>query len=169
MRDGVAEITSLTDTVNELSDELDMCKEDLRFGGKTVGVGGGRDLQRISRLLDEKLHVEQPELIPETANILVAHGITNWTEMTTRQVGRSTSWYKDLLLEFGVHGAHAERIAEYAERVYDDTTGKYSDVFDFRNYDYDWNRFILPDDAGWIDFDEEEEAALFDGPHPRDW
>ena len=149
---------------NRLAVELEDCKEDVHAGvqqggggGKRVRVGGPPSAMdravrldenhvRMSRIFTEKLHVPHEELIPQTVDILVAHGITDWTSMTTALLGRRKQ-FEALLREWGIHKSHADRISWYAEVAAGPHFGK---------FDYDWKKYIL-------------QTHTDPGTHPRDW
>jgi hypothetical protein len=154
---------------NRLAVELKDCKEEVHEGvqqggggGKRARVGqhtreatsypkpkGGVNHVRMSRILTEKLHVPHEELIPQTADILVAHGITDWNDMTTALLGiqGGRKQFDKLLREWGIHRSHADRIAWYAEVA----AGPHFDKFD-----YDWNKYIM-------------QTHTAPGTHPRHW
>jgi hypothetical protein len=126
-----ATIEEITDKANQLYAELKDCKEAVHAGvqqggggGKRVRVGrhtgeapsnpkpkGGVNHVRMSRILKEKLHIAHEELIPQTVDILLAHGITNWTEMVNFKPSITD------LIEWGVHELHARYIGKYAVLV----------------------------------------------------
>jgi hypothetical protein len=126
-----ATIEEITDKANQLYAELKDCKETIHAGvqqggggGKRVRVGrhtgeapsnpkpkGDVNHVRMSRILKEKLHIAHEELIPQTVDILLAHGITNWTEMVNFKPSISH------LIEWGVHEIHATYIAKYSALV----------------------------------------------------
>jgi hypothetical protein len=79
---------------------------------------------RMTRLLKWKVNVPHEELVPQTADILVAHGITDWKSLyTTALSGRAPTpkerrnRFEQVLLEWGIHKAHADRIVSYAEMI----------------------------------------------------
>jgi hypothetical protein len=159
---------------NRLAVELKDCKEEVHEGVQQGGGGGkrarvgGNDLRaqsrpsvrsdanhvRMTRILTEKLHVPHEELIPQTADILVAHGITDWNSfMMAALSGREPTskerrkQFEKVLREWGIHKAHADRIVWYAEVA----AGPHFDKFD-----YDWNKYIM-------------QTHTDPGTHPRHW
>ena len=114
---------------------------------------------RMFRILTEKLHVGHEELVPQTVEILVAHGITDWTSLTAEPSGSHGddggsyhSYHYKVLLSWGIHGAHAQRIVDYAAIAM--APGN-----PLRKVDYDWNKY-----TGRTMHDRTDPKM-----HPRDW
>jgi len=84
----------------ELVAELEICKVD-------------KNVNRMVRILQEKVHVPYPNDARDTARTLVAHGISNWTEMVAAGNTLRPGVFKEAMVAWGVDEPHVNRIGEY--------------------------------------------------------